>query len=119
MREPEHTRHKRAHVLGRLGVSVLETSDGGEDLGEGDEEVGGCLDPDGKVGRYVAVACEFAARGFGVDEVLDESGDDHAHHRADEAGLDLLDGSEVDAHAGKLGVEEFVEDGDEAGGRMC
>jgi len=71
MREPEHTCHERAHVLGRLGVCVLETGDGGEDLGEGDEEVGWCLDPDGEIGGLFAVACELAAGGFHVDEVLD------------------------------------------------
>jgi hypothetical protein len=45
--------------------------------------------------------------------VLDQGSDDHAEHGADEAGLDFLEGREDVAHAGELGVEEFVEDGDE------
>jgi len=71
VREPEHARHERAHVLGRFCVRVLEARDGGEDLGESDEQVGGRLDPDGEVWRCFAVACEVAAGGLGVDEVLD------------------------------------------------
>lgn len=114
VREPEHTRHERAHVLRRFGVGVLETGDRGEDLGEGDEQVGGGLHPDAEGWGDVAVAGELAAGGFDVDEVLDQGGDDHAEHGADEAALDLFEGREDDSHAGELGVEEFVEDGNEA-----
>ena len=114
VREPEHTCHERTHVLRGFGVGVLETRDRGEDLREGDQQVGGGLHPDAE-GRFdVAVAGELAAGRFDVDEVLDQGGDDHAEHGADEAALNFLEGRENDAHARELGVEELVEDGDEA-----
>lgn len=114
MREPEDTGHQGAHVFRRFGVRVLETCDGGENLAERNEQVCGRLSPDCERWRVVAGGRLVAARGFDVDEVLDQSGDDHAEHGADETGLDLLERREVDAHARQLRVEEFVEDGDEA-----
>ena len=44
--EEEDGRDDRAHVLGCLGEGVLEPGDGGEDLREGDQEVGNGLHPD-------------------------------------------------------------------------
>lgn len=95
MREPEHPRHQRAHVLGRFRVRVLQACDAREDFRERDEEVGGRLHPDCEVWWVVAGAGGEAARGFGVDEVLDYGCYDHAEHGAGEAGLDFLEGCEV------------------------
>lgn len=50
----------------------------------------------------------------GAYEVLDDGCDDHAECGAGEAGLDLFQGREVESHACEGGVEELVEDGDEA-----
>lgn len=118
MREPEHARHEGAHILRCLGVRILETRNGREDLRERDEYVCGDLGPDREIRglRWVEVdagVCVFAARRLDVNEVLDHGGDDHGEHGADEAGLDLLQRREVDAHACEEWVEEFVEDGDE------
>ena len=43
--EEEHGHHERSHVLRCLGERVLETGDGGEDLGDGDQDVGAGLGP--------------------------------------------------------------------------
>jgi len=48
--EVEDGHDEGAHVLRRLCERVLEPGDGREDLGEGDEDVCACLDPDVQVG---------------------------------------------------------------------
>lgn len=45
-REQEYRRDDGTHILRRLCEGILETGDGGEDLREGDEDVGDGLDPD-------------------------------------------------------------------------
>jgi hypothetical protein len=114
VREPEHTRHQRTHVLGRLGVGVLETGDGGEDLRERDEDVGRGLGPNGEIWfSLLTTGCRRSTGRFDVDEVLDQGRDHHAEHGADETALDLLQWSEVKAHPRDLWIEDLVEDGDE------
>jgi len=44
--EERESHDKGAHVLGRFGEGVFEGGDGGEDLGEREENVGACLGPD-------------------------------------------------------------------------
>jgi hypothetical protein len=114
VREPEHTRHQRTHVLGRLGVGVLEAGDGGEDLRERDEDVGRSLSPNGEIWRSsLTIVRKLSTGRFDVDEVLNQGRDHHAEHGADETALDLLQWSEVEAQPGDLRVEDLVEDGDE------
>jgi hypothetical protein len=50
------------HVLGCLGECVFEGCDGGEDFGNGDEDVDACDGPDGDGGLVVGVAGLVVAR---------------------------------------------------------
>lgn len=113
--EQEDGRDERAHVLGRFGEGVLEARDGGEDLREGDEEVGDRLDPDvdgrgagaGFLGRVLAARAQF------VNVVLGDAGGDHGGGGQGEPPGDLLQRREADAHAFEGRVDEDVADGDE------
>ena len=44
--EEREGHHEGAHVLGGFGEGVFEGGDGGEDFGEGEENVGAGLGPD-------------------------------------------------------------------------
>jgi hypothetical protein len=67
--EQEHRHDERLHAGWGLGISVFKTGDGSEDLGEGDEDVGGSLPADVD-GAGVAASGEIVARTSGVDPVL-------------------------------------------------
>lgn len=96
--------HDGAHVLGRLGEGVLEPGDGGEDLGEADEDVGDRLDPHVEGRLDVAVVHVLAAGGGGVDLVLDDGGGDHGQGGEHEADGHALDRREADALLAQPGV---------------
>jgi hypothetical protein len=67
--EQEHRHDERLHAGWRLGVSVFETGDGGEDLGEGNEDVRGGLPADVD-GAGVGASGEIVARTCGVNPML-------------------------------------------------
>lgn len=113
-----------AHVLGGLGVGVLERGDGGKDLGEGDEDVGARLGPDADVDLGAAdhlagdgvgplLGGAVAADGALVDVVLDDGGPDHGGGADEEAGRDLTDGGEAEACLADGGVDDEVVEGNE------
>lgn len=102
-----------AHVGGSLGVGVFEGGDGGEDFGEGDEDVGAGLGPDDDWGWLAVLAVGvFAALALFVDVELDDGGPDHTHGGDVVAGGDTLDGGEVKTHLAEGGVDDGIHDGD-------
>lgn len=119
--EEVQTLDKRLHGGGSLGVGVLETSDGNEDLGKADEDVGRRLDGNVHVvgerlavgGGGVAVEGVFVARAGVVDQVLDNGGIAQAERDPDEAQRDSRNGADVDASLAQRGVDEHVEQGGE------
>lgn len=112
---------KRLHARRGLGVGVLETSDGDENLRKTDEEVGGDLYGNVNVvgQRGVAVLASGAlpggieARAGSVDDVLNDGGIGEAQGGKGEADGDAHDGLELDAHPAEHGIDELVEDGGE------
>jgi hypothetical protein len=60
----------------------------------------------------IAVSWEFSTGRFLVDEVLNDCCNDHGKHRADETGLDLLQGREVDPPVCQAWIDKFIENGD-------
>lgn len=121
---------ERTHILGRLREAVLERSDGGEDFGDGDQNVRTSLSPDINWGRaviagsvvaagasLVTVICQYAVgecRDTGDSHVgLHDSSPDHSEASSEEASGDPLDGSESDTVLAKSGVDEDVHNGND------
>lgn len=117
--EEEHGHDERTHRLGCLGESVLETSDGSKNLGNGDEHVRAGLDPNADGSRDKDTVSILAGGGslatwrLLVDVVLNNGSPDHGKSTSQETKSDLLEGSEVDTGLAKSRVEEEIEDGDE------
>jgi hypothetical protein len=115
------TLHERLHRWRGFGVSVLETGDGDEDLGHADEDVRGRLDGDVDVvgQRRIPIhasgagAWRVVAGSGGVNEVLHDSGVDHAEGSEAESDRDTHDGTQLDASAAEDGVDDAVEQGGE------
>lgn len=117
--EEEDGHDQRTHILGGLGEGILKTGDGGEDLADGDQDVGSGLDPDIQLGDsqvslvIQTLGCACTTRAFLVNLVLDNSGPDHSQSTSQESGSDPLQRAEVDTHAPESGVDEGVKDGDQ------
>ena len=107
--EELHRLDERPHVLGRLGESVLEGSDGSEDLGNGNQDIDTSDSPDGNVSLVVRVVSLVVTGGL-VDVVLENRSPDHGEGSEDETSSDLLDGCEADTTLAKHGVDERVHD---------
>ena len=101
---------ERPHVLGRLGESVLQGSDGSEDLGDGNEDVDTGDGPDGDISGVVRVV-GLVVSGSLVDVMLENRSPDHGEGSENETSCDLLDGCEADTALAKEGVNEGVHDG--------
>lgn len=101
--------HKRPHVLGRLGESVLEGGDRSENFGNGNEDVDTGNGPDGDVSLVVGVVGLVVARGL-VDVVLENGGPDHGEGSENETSSDLLDGGEADSTLAEEGVDDGIHD---------
>ncbi|VUC28694.1 unnamed protein product [Clonostachys rosea] len=103
-----------AHVLGRLGIGILERGDGTENLGESHENVGSRLYPNGYgSGRAGLARSVPATLGLSVDVILNNGGPEHGGRAGVETAGDLLDGGEADVQFTKRGVEALVADDDE------
>ena len=118
--EQIHRLHERLHGWWCLGVGVLETGHRGENLGNTDEEVGGCLDGDVDVVslRLTIDNRSIAPGGFvtwpgGVDEVLDNSSVHHGQRSDDKTERDTRDRAEPNAQATEHGVHQGFQDRDE------
>lgn len=96
---------ERTHVLGGLGEGVLEGGDGGEDLGDGNQDVDTGNGPHVDVGAVIVTGVVVDI-GVLVDEVLENGGPDHGKGTDNETSGNLLDGSESDT----LLEEEWVDD---------
>lgn len=107
------THDEGSHRGRSLGVGVLETGDGREDLGDGDEDVRGGLGPHADPDRRVALARELSAGTLLVDRVLHDRSADHRTSARREPERNLLDWRETDSVPREEGVDEKVEDGNE------
>jgi hypothetical protein len=133
--EQLHGLDERTHVLGCLGEGVLKSGDGGENLGDGDEDVNTSDSPDGDGGLVVWVASLVVARGFvsmqisfclSLDQgfhlhvVLEDGSPYHGEGTDEETGGDLLDGSEANVPLAEERVDEGVHNGndDDNGNRV-
>lgn len=120
VREEVHRLHEGLHARRGLGVGVLETGDGGENLRHTDEHVGRGLNGDvhsvalggaidlGGCAQRVAVAGSG-----GVDQVLHNSGVHHGKRGDDETKGDTGDRGEGDLQAAHHGVDAGFENGNE------
>lgn len=112
--EESNSLDERSHVSWRLGESVLERSDGSENLGETDQDVGSGLGPDVDVSWEWVVVLVNAAVGLVstwrllVDVDLDDHGPHHGGGTDPEPDKDLLDRGEVIAALAKGWIEEGV-----------
>jgi hypothetical protein len=115
--EQVDTLHERLHRRRRLGVCVLETGDGDENLSQADEDVCGCLDGDVDVVRQLGLAVHagracsrgVVTRACGVDKVLDNGGVGHANGREAESDADTHDRAKLDSSTAKDWVEDSVQ----------
>lgn len=103
------THDEGPHVLGGLGVGVLERGDGSKDLGDGDQDVDTRHGPDVDGRRVVWVVRLVVARRL-VHVVLEDGSPQHGKSTEDETTGDLLDGGEVDLVLAQEGVNEQIED---------
>ena len=71
------TEDERAHVSWRLGVRILQASDGSKDFSQANEHIGTRLAPDVQWRDSVARAHIMPACSGLVDVILDHSGPDH------------------------------------------
>ena len=107
------------HVLRCLGKGILEGGDGGQDFGDGNEDVGPSLCPDVDADNNGVSVCVgaggglVAAGGLPVDVLLDDARPDHGGGAGEEAEGDLLDGAEVYAGLAKGRIDEQIDDWDE------
>jgi len=115
--------YKRPHLPGSLGESVLHRRDGGQDLGDTNEDMRSNDDPNidrSRVGEAVGILTRgwlvIMTRRLLVDELLENGGVQHCKASDEEAGVDALDRGEVDSHLPESGVDDFVEDRDENDG---
>lgn len=114
--EERNSLDKRSHVSWRLRESVLERSDGSENLRETDQDIGSGLGPDVDVGWEWVVVLVNAAVGLVstwrllIDVDLDNHGPNHGGGTDPEPDKDLLDRGEVEAALTEGGVEQGVAD---------
>jgi hypothetical protein len=113
--EEVHGLDEGLHAGRRLGVGVLETSDGGENLGDTDQHVSTSLGSDVDVvalSNTVNLASRAervtVARTGLVDVVLNNGSVDHGHRRDPETGNDTVDGRERDLVLAEEGEEELI-----------
>jgi hypothetical protein len=113
--EEVHGLDEGLHAGWRLGVGVLETGDGGENLRDTDQHVSTSLGSDMNV-VALSNTVNFASRaermtvaGTGlVDVVLNDSSVDHGHRRNPETSDDTVDGREGNLVLAEEGEEELV-----------
>lgn len=103
------THDEGPHVLGSLGVGVLEGGDGCEDLRDGDKDVDTGDGPDVD-GRLVVGVLGVVVAGGLVHVVLENGSPQHGKSTEDETSGDLLDGREVDLVLAQEGVDVKIED---------
>lgn len=112
------TLDERLHGGRSLGVGILKTSDGDEDLGKTNKDVGRCLNSNVHVvgqglavnGAGSAVEGALVARASIVDEALDDGGIAQAERDEDETQGDTGNGANVDAGLAEGGVDEHVKE---------
>ena len=113
--EQKHCRDNRAHILWCFGEGILETSDGGEDLGKCDEEVRYSLNPDvdgsgsraGRFRRMFATGADF------VNVVLGDACCNHRKRGGNKPPCNLLQRREANSHAFEAWIYEQVTDRNE------
>jgi len=108
------------HLLRGFGERVLERCDGGEDLGDTDEDVWAADDPDVErsgewvpVSRLASTRLVVVARRALVDELLENGSVQHGKTGNKETGVDTLDWRVVDSHFAEAGIDKLIEDGNE------
>lgn len=118
--EEVHGLDEGLHGRGSLGVGVLETGDGGENLRDTDEHVGRGLDGDvhvvtvgGAVDLGGSAEGVVVAGAGGVDQVLHDGGVHHGQRGDDETQGDTADGEEGDLQTAHEGVDDRLQQGDE------
>jgi hypothetical protein len=118
--EQVHGLDEGLHAGWRLGVGILETGDGGEDLRETDEHVGSGLRGNVDVVSLVdtvdlvGLAERLAEAGSGlVDVVLDDGGVHHGEGSDPETSNDTVDGRERNLGLAERRHEPLVNDGQE------
>jgi hypothetical protein len=116
--EQEHGLNKRLHAGRCLGVGVLETGDGSEDLRDTDEHVSTGLSRNVDVvalalavGVGAGCAERLAVAGSGlVDVVLDDGSVDHGQGTDPESNHDTVNRREVDLSLAQRGEDKLVND---------
>lgn len=114
--EESNSLDKGSHVSWCLGESVLERSDGCEDLGKTDQDIGSGLGPDVDIGWKWVVELVNAAVGLVstwralVDVHLDDGGPQHGGGTDPETDEDLLDWSDLETILAEGWVKEGIAD---------
>lgn len=103
------THDQRPHVFGGLGVGILESGDGREDLGNSNKDVNTGHSPDVD-GRLVVRVVGFIVTGSLVHVVLEDGSPQHGHSTEKETSSDLLDGGKVDLVLAEERVDVQIED---------
>jgi len=103
---------ERSQVGGGLGEGILETGDGGEDLGQTDQDIWDGLDPDIDWRWVVTSAGLVTARSKLVDIVLNNSCSHHCGGCEHETGENTLERSEVDVSLAERWIDDKVHERD-------
>lgn len=118
--EQIHGLHERLHRGRSLGVGVLQTGHGSENLRDTDEHVGRSLDGNvdpvalgGAVDFRGITERLIVTRTGRVDKVLHNSGVHHGKRGDDETQRDTSDGTEADMQTAQQRVDQGLQDGDE------
>lgn len=121
--EEENGHDERLHGGGSLGVGVLETGDGGENLRQSNEGVSRGLDSHMDVVGGVVLSIgqqssragsrRLVTRTGRVDDLLDNGSVGHGTRSKEETEGDSGDGSHLDTDSSQVGVDELLHDGDE------
>lgn len=101
------------HVLRRLGIRILVTSNGGENFRKGNQHVRHCLHPHVDGSGLVAGAGVVATWAQLVNVVLRDGSGNHGCGGQQVSNVDTLDRGEVEAHLAETRVEELIHDRDE------
>ena len=118
--EKVHALNKRFHRWRSLGVGILETGDGEENLGNADKDVRGSLDGNVNVVRHKFAVDQsgcallrgtrkFVARSRTVDQVLNNGSIGKAQRSEEKADTNTSDWAQLDASFAEQGIDNSVQ----------